>query len=204
MSWNTVTQVVSPGAEYNEPNSNTRNIATNALKKSFLFRINMRDILNESTDYFTVQIGRCFAGISSGKCGDFVNNFTFEGKYPAMTEIDQQYSKQYYQPPQGSQTTPNRTEVMVLGILSIVFCWCWGILSAILGIVTLVLASQGEKQYRLNPALYSEVSYRNLRTGKTCAIVGLCLAALTIISAIIYFILFGSLIFNVIQSGWNY
>lgn len=107
-------------------------------------------------------------------------------------------------PPRGQLSTPNSTESMVLGILSIVFCWCWGILSIILGIVTLVLANQGEKEYRKNPSLYSEVSYRNLRTGRTCAIVGLCLAAITILGAIIYFIVFGTMFFNVMQTNWNY
>ena len=98
--------------------------------------------------------------------------------------------------------TPNSTEVMVLGILTIAFCWCWGVVSVILGIVTLVLAGRGEREYRMNPHLYTEVSYRNLRTGRTCAIVGLCLSALAVISAIVYFILFGSVFFNMVQSQW--
>jgi hypothetical protein len=99
------------------------------------------------------------------------------------------------------QQTPNSTEVLVLGILSIVLCWCWGLVSLILGIVTIVLAGQGERLYRANPSLYTESSYRNLKAGKTCAIVGLCLAALTILSVIIYFILFGSIIFNMFQTS---
>ena len=103
----------------------------------------------------------------------------------------------------GMLTTPNSTEVMVLGILSIVFCWCWGILSIILGIVTLVLASQGEKEYRKNPYAYTEVSHRNLRTGRTCAFVGLCLAAVTIIAVIIYFIVFGTFMFNMVQTNMH-
>jgi hypothetical protein len=100
-------------------------------------------------------------------------------------------------------STPNSTEVMVLGILSIVFCWCWGVLSIILGIVTLVLANQGEREYRKSPHLYTEVSYRNLRTGRTCAIVGLCLAGVTILGVIIYFIVFGTFLFNMVQTNWH-
>jgi hypothetical protein len=107
---------------------------------------------------------------------------------------------QGYQGSNGFHPVPNSTEVMVLGILSIVFCWCWGFLSFILGIITIVLANQGERHYRMNPAMYSEVSYRNLKTGKTCAIIGLCLAGITIIGVIIYFVLFGTLFFNLFRS----
>ena len=121
-----------------------------------------------------------------------------------MTEQQADYSSSPSNFGRGSQVVPNSTEVMVLGILSIVFCWCWGILSVILGIVTIVLANQGERQYQLNPSAYSEVSYRNLKTGKTCAIVGLCLAALTIIGVILYFVVFGTLFYNVFQSSWQH
>ncbi len=124
-------------------------------------------------------------------------------KIKTMSDPIPNQSSHYHESRGYQQTTPNSTEVLVLGILSIVFCWCWGILSLILGIVTLVLASQGEKQYRLNPALYTEVSYRNLRTGRTCAIVGLALAALTVIAVILYFVLFGTLFFNMVQTNWH-
>jgi hypothetical protein len=96
----------------------------------------------------------------------------------------------------GYLPTPNSTEVLVLGILTIVFCWCYGIVSVILGIVTLVLAGEGEKKYRLSPHLYSESSYKNLKAGKTCAIVGISLAALSILFVIIWLVLFGTLLFN--------
>src|SRR3954468_22652629 len=79
------------------------------------------------------------------------------------------YQHQY----DGHLPVPNSTEVLVLGILTIVICWCYGIVSVILGIVALVLASEGEKKFRLNPNMYSSTSYKNLRAGRTCAIVGL-------------------------------
>ena len=96
----------------------------------------------------------------------------------------------------GNQTIPNSVGVLVLGILSIVFCWCYGIISIILGIITLVLASQGEKIYQLNPDLYAAASYKNLKAGKTCGIIGLCLASVWIIVLIIYFIAFGTLAYG--------
>jgi hypothetical protein len=101
----------------------------------------------------------------------------------------------------GPYPTPNSTETMVLGILSIVFCWCYGLISVILAVIALVLAAEGEKQYRANPALYSHSSYRNLKTGKTCAIVGLCLAAISILAIIVYMLLFGTLAFNIFRVG---
>jgi hypothetical protein len=101
----------------------------------------------------------------------------------------------------GSYPVPNSTETLVLGILSIVFCWCYGVVSIILAIIALVLASAGEKHYRLNPGLYSLTSYRNLRTGKTCAIVGLCLAALALILVILYIVIFGAYFFNMAKLG---
>lgn len=96
----------------------------------------------------------------------------------------------------GHLPTPNSTEVLVLGILSIVFCWCYGIVSVIMGIVTLVLASEGEKRYRMNPGLYTVSSYKNLKAGKTCAIVGLCLSVVSVLIVIIWLVLFGTMLFN--------
>jgi hypothetical protein len=96
----------------------------------------------------------------------------------------------------GIQTVPNSIGVLVLGILSICFCWCYGILSIILGIVAVVLASAGEKAYQANPQIYSVASYKNLKAGKTCAIIGLCLAGLAILCFVAYIIIVGTLAMN--------
>jgi len=93
----------------------------------------------------------------------------------------------------GTQNVPNSVGALVLGILSIVFFWCYGIISIILGIIGLVLASQGEKIYNANPQLYTLASYKNLKAGKICAIIGLSLAALWIIALIVIFVTVGSL-----------
>ena len=96
----------------------------------------------------------------------------------------------------GHLPVPNSTEVLVLGILTVVFCWCYGVISIILGIVTLVLASEGEKRFRQNPNMYSLSSYKNLRAGRTCAIVGLALAVVSIVAIILYLVWFGTMLFN--------
>ncbi len=98
--------------------------------------------------------------------------------------------------PNAYQTVPNSIGVLVLGILSICFCWCYGIVSIILGIVALVLASSGEKIYQANPQIYTLVSYKNLKAGKTCAIIGLSLAGLALLCLIAYVIIVGSLAMN--------
>jgi hypothetical protein len=103
----------------------------------------------------------------------------------------------------GYHTTPNSVAVLVLGILSIIFCWCYGLLSVILAVIALVLAGEGEKQYRLNPQVYSLSSYKNLKAGKTCAIIGLCLSAISILFLIIYLIIFGTMAINFWDINWH-
>lgn len=85
--------------------------------------------------------------------------------------------------PLDKQSLPYSTAVLVLGILSIISCFCYGLLGIILGVTALILASKSNKVYRSNPSNYSDVSYKNMKAGKVCAIVGLSLSA-------VYFIVF--------------
>lgn len=81
---------------------------------------------------------------------------------------------------------PNSRIILILGILSIVFCW-WHFISAIgiiLGIVTLLMAQKEKILYEKNPGRYSLISYNNVKTGRTCAFIGL------IISVIVFIIVF--------------
>jgi uncharacterized protein YacL len=91
---------------------------------------------------------------------------------------------------------PNATVVLVLGILSIPLCCCYGILGLILSIIALVMASNANKLYTESPARYTESSYKNVSTGKICAIVGLVLSLITIISFIVTIAKFGWGIFS--------
>ena len=104
----------------------------------------------------------------------------------------------------GQQTLPNSVGVLVLGILSIVFCACYFIVPTALGIIALVLANGAQKLYNQNPNLYSIASYKNMKAGKTCAIIGLCLAGLYIVIIIVYFVIFGTIFFNLAKMGaWH-
>ncbi|MBL7887985.1 MAG: hypothetical protein JNL24_00440 [Bacteroidia bacterium] len=81
---------------------------------------------------------------------------------------------------------------MVLGIISIVACFCYGIIGIILGIIALVLASKANTLYQQNPGMYTEASFKNLKAGKVCAIIGLCLSALYLIFIIVYIVILGA------------
>ena len=80
---------------------------------------------------------------------------------------------------------PNSTAVLVLGIISIVSCFCYGIIGLILGVIALILASKDRQKYLLEPEAYTQSSYKNLMTGRTIAIIGVSLSAMFILVIII-------------------
>jgi hypothetical protein len=87
--------------------------------------------------------------------------------------------------PAGNQNLPNSTGVLVLGIVAIVFC---GIIGMICAIIALILASSGERTYKADPGRYSTSSYKNLKGGRICAIIALCIQAVLVVFYIIYFV----------------
>ena len=84
-----------------------------------------------------------------------------------------------------AQNLPNATATLVLGILSIVVC-------LICGIVALVISNKDLAMYRANPAQYTLASYNNIKTGRICAIIGICLQAVGLIFYIAFFAVFFS------------
>ena len=69
---------------------------------------------------------------------------------------------------------PNATTVLILGIASLVLCYCCGgILGMPLTIVGLFLAKKANKLYNEAPEKYN--NYNNLKTGKIICIIGLIL-----------------------------
>jgi len=90
------------------------------------------------------------------------------------------------------KSLPNATAVLVLGIISIVFSCCYGIIGLILSIIALVLASKDLKLYNENVSIWLDSSVKNLKAGRVCAIVGLCLSTLTFIWIIVYFVIIGT------------
>lgn len=90
----------------------------------------------------------------------------------------------------------NATPVLVLGIISIVGCFCYGIVGIVCGIIALVLAKKDMALYRNNPTGYTQSSYNNLKAGRVCAIIGTSLSAVYLVIVIIYLILIGTAIFS--------
>jgi hypothetical protein len=82
---------------------------------------------------------------------------------------------------------PNETTVLVLGILSILGCFCYAIPGLIMAIITLVLSKKDKALYESDPMAY-ENSYKNLKAGRICAIVGLSTSAAYFLFWIIYII----------------
>lgn len=77
---------------------------------------------------------------------------------------------------QHQEPLQNATLILVLGILSIVTCFCYGVIGLILGIVTIVLAQKATRIYAENPDLYT--GFQNVKIGKILAIIGMILSAL--------------------------
>jgi hypothetical protein len=84
------------------------------------------------------------------------------------------------------KTLPNSNGVLVLGILSIPTCICYGIVGLVLGIIALALASKSNAFLRAKPASYTINSITNMKAGKTCAIIGIVLSAIYVIFVIVY------------------
>ena len=88
-------------------------------------------------------------------------------------------------------SVPYSTSVLVLGILSIVGCWCWSFPGIVLGIIGLVQAGKGKAAYTQNPNIYSQGSLKNLNAGRICSIIGLCLSGIAFIGIIIQIFMLG-------------
>ena len=97
------------------------------------------------------------------------------------------------------RSLPNATAVLVLGIISIVIC----LVGFITGTIALVLASRDLKEYRANPHLYDESSFKNLNAGRICAIIGVSLSAIAIVFYVLYFIFIFGIINKSIDLNQN-
>lgn len=90
---------------------------------------------------------------------------------------------------------PNATAVLVLGILSIIGCFCYGS-GLIMGIIALVLARKDMRLYSANPDSYAPSSLSNIKAGRICAIIGTIISAIYLVMIIIFVVLFGAAYFS--------
>ncbi len=109
---------------------------------------------------------------------------------PNEQKINQQINQQFGN--SGQIPIPNSTAVLVLGIISIALCWCYGIVALTCGIIALVLANKGMALYNANPEAYTLSSFNNMKGGKICAIIGLCLGSLYLIFIVVYLVILGT------------
>jgi hypothetical protein len=111
---------------------------------------------------------------------------------------NQNFNTPPQQPPTGGfyqqPTLPNSSGILVLGILSIVFCWAYGIVGLILGIIALSMSGKANTLYLANPSQFSLASYNNMKAGRVCAIIGTILSALFLIYIIIVIAFLGAIV----------
>lgn len=88
-----------------------------------------------------------------------------------------------------NQKLPNATATLVLGILSIVTCWCYGVLGLILGIVAMVISKKAVQMYKESPESYSD--YGNVKAGRITALIGIILSSIYLIIFIVMLLTIG-------------
>jgi len=74
---------------------------------------------------------------------------------------------------------PGARSSLVLGILSISMCYCWGIVGLVLSIIGLSSGVKAINAYSANPGVYTEGSLKNANSGKVCSIIGLVLSLMS-------------------------
>lgn len=78
----------------------------------------------------------------------------------------------------GQMELPNATAILVLGIISIVGCFCYSVPGLICGIIALSMGGKSLRMYDENPGMYTVNSYNNAKAGRICAIIGTILSVL--------------------------
>lgn len=102
---------------------------------------------------------------------------------------------------QQTQTSlPNAVTILVLGILSIVFC---GLIGLVLGIIALSLSNKDKILLESAPQNYSMSSANNMKSGRTCAIIGVSLSAVATVFLIFYLIFVGTIFTTIFSNMGN-
>ncbi|WP_458626981.1 CCC motif membrane protein [Winogradskyella sp. PC D3.3] len=76
------------------------------------------------------------------------------------------------------QQIPNGTLVLIMGILSIIGCCCYGLPGLIFGIVAIILGGKATKVYMEAPESYS--GFGNVKAGRIMGIIGVVLSILMV------------------------
>lgn len=97
------------------------------------------------------------------------------------------------------KTLPYSNAVLVLGIISIPTCFCFGIVGLTCGIIALVLSKKGLDIFEENPELYKPSSVGNLKAGKICAIIGTCTSGLYVLYIASILAIYGTAAFTMLN-----
>jgi hypothetical protein len=89
---------------------------------------------------------------------------------------------------------PNSTATLVLGILSIVTCWLYGVIGIVFAIIALVISKKPMDMYQESPDEYE--GHGNLKAGRIMSIIGLSLSGLYLVLTIIAFAILGVAAFS--------
>ena len=87
---------------------------------------------------------------------------------------------------QVQKSVPNAMLIMICGIASIVCCG----IGFVAGIVALIMSSKANKLIAQDPNGYSDA--KNVKIGRTCAMIGVGLQVLWILFYIIYIVFFAA------------
>ena len=81
---------------------------------------------------------------------------------------------------------PNSTLALVLGILSLATCFCYGFLGLPLAIVAYVLGKNGMRTFHASPDQYK--GYDNAKAGYVLGIIGIILNAILLFFVLLMFV----------------
>lgn len=91
---------------------------------------------------------------------------------------------------------PNATPVLVLGIISLVGCFLYGIPGLVCGIIAIMMHKKDKALYDSNPGKYAE-SFKTSKAGQICGIVGVSLSA-AFIAFLVFYVFFVFSIFSTV------
>ncbi len=79
----------------------------------------------------------------------------------------------------GNEKLPGSSAVLVLGIIGLVLFF--NLIGLICSIVSVSMASGALKAYNADPDRYDEASFKQVKSGRTCAIIGMSLFGLVVV-----------------------
>jgi uncharacterized membrane protein len=80
---------------------------------------------------------------------------------------------------------PHASATLVLGIISIVGCFLWGLPGLVCGIIALSLHKKDKALYQTNPVKY-QASFNTAKSGYTCGLIGVILSSIAVVAFILY------------------